>query len=185
MLEKKAQFNESDYLSSRLFRSTGLIFNFGKWLLFLVVVTVTVNALLLTIGFVSGDSMFPTLTNRSVLIVDHRDWQVFHQGDIVVLHYPGDPDQLQFVKRIIGLPGEIILISSEHVLIDGQLLSEPYLPAGTLTSPAMLPQRIPANEYFTMGDNREHSNDSRFFGSVPRRFIIGRVLGVPIRAGAR
>jgi len=107
------------------------------------------------------------------------------RGDVVVFRYPEQPHQ-DFVKRVIGLPGETVLIRDKQVFIDGRELSEPYaLFTDTTQSPHdprhrdhFGPFSVPAGEYFTMGDNRDNSHDSRFWGTVPRAMIKGRAFMV-------
>ncbi|MBI3261110.1 signal peptidase I [Candidatus Berkelbacteria bacterium] len=165
-------------ISSRLLRPTGLIFDVGKWFFVIVVALILIQTLLVTFRVVDGDSMLPNYVSGSIMAVDRRDWITFQRGDAVVLHYPGDPERLQFVKRIVGLPGEMLEIKNGQVFINGAQLPEPYLPATTTTTPAVALKRIAENEYFTMGDNRDFSNDSRFFGSVHKRYILGKVITV-------
>jgi signal peptidase I len=81
------------------------------------------------------------------------------------------------VKRVIGLPGETIESTpDQRIEINGQILNEPYLPPGTALGPPIPKQVIPAGHYFVMGDNRTDSSDSRFFGPVPRSYIVGRAF---------
>lgn len=98
-----------------------------------------------------------------------------HRGEVIVFPFPDDPTQ-NFVKRIIGLPGDTVTIHSGHVYIDGRPLPEPYLntPYG-VTSGTYGPFHVPANSYFVMGDNRNNSDDSRFWihKFVPKWTIIG------------
>ena len=104
------------------------------------------------------------------------------RGDVVVFRYPEQP-HVDFVKRVIGLPGETVLIRDRRVFIDGRELPEPYvLFTDTGNERAAFhrddfgPYRVPAGEYFTMGDNRDNSHDSRFWGTVPRAMIKGRAF---------
>jgi len=112
------------------------------------------------------------------------------RGDIVVFarppREPATPGVKDLVKRVIGLPGETISFPDGRVLINGKPISEPWLPAGTVTTP-LLPTipgcvtvarncKIPPNDYFVMGDNRGDSQDSRFFGPIPRSLIVGKVV---------
>lgn len=109
------------------------------------------------------------------------------RGDVVVFRYPGQPE-VDYVKRVIGLPGETVTIRDKHVFIDGRELPEPYvLFLDKRTHHANHPYasrdqfgpfRIPPAQYFAMGDNRDHSNDSRFWGTVPRAMIKGRAYAV-------
>ena len=113
------------------------------------------------------------------------------RGDIVVFRYPLQPDT-DFVKRVVGLPGETLEIREKKVFIDGVPLAEPYVlydDPQTYPSGQFLPEpyrsrdhygpfRIPAGEYFAMGDNRDRSSDSRYWGTVPRSLIKGRAFMV-------
>lgn len=124
------------------------------------------------------------------------------RGDVVVFRYPEDPT-VDFVKRVIGLPGETIDIRDKEVLVNGERLQEDYtvfLDPVVVPDKPMLPmrirdqfgpERIPDGSYFVMGDNRDHSNDSRFWGPVPAGMIKGRAVmvywsfeGEPTRSGA-
>jgi signal peptidase I len=113
------------------------------------------------------------------------------RGDVIVFRFPEQPE-VDFVKRVIGLPGETILIHDKEVYIDGRALEEPYAvfddpqiyPAGSfLPEPwrsrdQFGPFEIPEGQYFAMGDNRDHSHDSRYWGTVPRPMIKGRAFMV-------
>jgi signal peptidase I len=134
---------------------------------------------------VIGSSMYPTVSDQDYLIATTIDYR-FHppqRGDIVILRDPYDAS-LDFIKRVIALPGEHLLIRSGHVYINARLLSEPYLNnqeqwtanADWPTTGTQDPQGalVPANDYFVMGDNRNHSSDSRSFGFIPRSSIEAR-----------
>ena len=93
--------------------------------------------------------------------------------DIVVFNFPNDPNR-DFVKRIIGLPGEMVSIKNGEVFIDGLGLDEPYISAKD--SDYMKPILVPQNSYFVLGDNRHASSDSRHWGSVSIDQIVGKVV---------
>jgi signal peptidase I len=126
----------------------------------------------------------PTATSleRAILPVDQ-----VKRGDVVVFKYPQDPAR-DFIKRVIGLPGERIEIRRKVVHVNGRPLDEPYVhflvPAGEEGSEvtpfdvreAFGPVTVPADQYFVMGDNRDNSQDSRYWGFLPRDFIKGRAL---------
>ena len=109
--------------------------------------------------------------------------------DIVVFKYPEEPDR-DFIKRVIGLPGETVEVREKKVYINGTALDEPYAhflqPAATpsefreVTSFDVRerygPVTVPANQYFMMGDNRDNSQDSRYWGFLPREYIKGKAL---------
>jgi signal peptidase I len=113
------------------------------------------------------------------------------RGDVVVFRYPLQPDT-DFVKRVIGLPGDTIEIRDKRVWIDGRQLSEPYvvyddpqtypaeqfLPEPYRSRDQMAPYQVPDGHYFAMGDNRDRSSDSRYWGTVPRSLIKGRAFMV-------
>ena len=133
---------------------------------------------------VIGYSMVPTLNNNDYVLATKVDlhFTTPQRGDIVILKDPFDNSQ-DFVKRVIALPGERLKITDGRVYINGQLLDEPYLPknepwvasnnwptdAGSTNG-----EVIPAGHYFVMGDNRNHSSDSRVFGPVALNQIQSR-----------
>ena len=139
-------------------------------------------------------SMYPTLQVGDRIIVNKVSYDVhgIHRGDIVVFARPPLEDQeyADLVKRVIGLPGETISSSGGHVYIDGKRLSEPWLPPGPDSYTGALPGdahpqfdlphavKIPAGEYYVMGDNRTDSEDSRYFGPIPKSLIVGRAVAV-------
>lgn len=126
--------------------------------------------------YVEGASMEPNFEPREYLIIDEISYR-FHapsRGDVVVFRYPRDPRQF-YIKRLIGLPGERIKIVDGKVYLNDKELSEPYLSLMNLLQDSKQEITLGPSEYFVMGDNRMNSLDSRFFGAVDRRFLIGRV----------
>jgi signal peptidase I len=110
------------------------------------------------------------------------------RGDVVVFKYPEDPER-DFIKRVIGLPGETLEVREKKVYIDGRPLDEPYVhylqPAGAYGEFAAYdvreqygPVTISEGHYFVMGDNRDNSQDSRYWGFLPRHYIKGKALVV-------
>jgi signal peptidase I len=108
------------------------------------------------------------------------------RGDIVVFKYPDEPER-DFIKRVIGLPGETLELRNKKVYVNGQPLDEPYVhflePASTSQEVTSFdvrerygPVRVPGDQYFVMGDNRDNSQDSRYWGFLPRSYIKGRAL---------
>lgn len=141
-------------------------------LLFVAIVT---HLFIATVFRISGESMLPNFQDGQFVLVD-RVGYVFsppRRGDVVVLEFPGDPTNRKFIKRIIGLPGEKVEIRGGQVLVNDQPLLEAYLPRELITTPAVS-KALRADEYFVMGDNRPNSNDSRFFGPLPAKRIIGK-----------
>ena len=168
---------------------------------------VLVAALLLAVGirtsvaqmfYIPSGSMLPTLKIGDRIIVDKLSYHVHgvHRGDIVVFRRPPleKADYTDLVKRVIGLPGDVISLHLGRVDIDGRPLAEPWLPTpapvsspSPLTEPFSLnhPYRVPPGEYFVMGDNRTDSEDSRYFGPIPASLIVGRMVFVIWPLGAR
>ncbi len=123
---------------------------------------------------VEGSSMFPTLMQGDRLIVSRLSYFVGEpaRGDIIVFQYPYGPER-DFVKRIIGLPGETIAIQNGQVFIDGKPLPpEDYVK--NKSSDTIAPITLGEDEYFVMGDNRSGSSDSRSWGPLQSHFIIGK-----------
>jgi signal peptidase I len=129
---------------------------------------------------VSGSSMVPTFQNAEYLIIDEISYR-FHEpkrDDVVVFRYPNDTKKF-FIKRIIGLPNEKIDIKGSIVTVtnsihpDGLVLDQPYVEN---TSSNNTHFELKENEYFVMGDNRTGSYDSRNWGAVSRKLLIGKVF---------
>lgn len=132
--------------------------------------------------YIPSDSMLPTLHQGDRLVVEKISYHIHPPkfGDIVVFQ---PPEELQrrgylkdqaFIKRIIGTPGEIVSIASGKVYVNGQPLQEDYI-----TEPPNLPmegRQVPVDQFFVMGDNRNDSNDSRYWGFLPKSDIIGRAV---------
>ena len=131
---------------------------------------------------VSGTSMVPTFSNKDYLIVDEISYR-FHQperGDVIIFRYPKDPKKF-FVKRIIGLPGETVSLDTNGIVTiknsvhpDGFTLDEPYVK--NIQAKAFPETTMPDDEYFVMGDNRSGSSDSRAWGLLPEKNIVGVAL---------
>ncbi len=128
---------------------------------------------------VSGESMVPTFGDGEYLIVDELSYRFREpaRGEIVIFRYPKDHSKF-FIKRIIGLPNEVLEIrdSDIFVMVDDkrEKIDESYLP-----SKPILPRddaSLESKEYFVMGDNRSASSDSRTWGPVPENLIVGRVI---------
>jgi signal peptidase I len=129
---------------------------------------------------VEGASMVPTFKDKNYLIVDEISYHLGDpkRGDVVVFHPPQNPS-VYYIKRVIGLPGETVVIKNGIVTIknkenpEGMILEEPYVSEiGTTT----LTKEIGPLEYFVMGDNRPYSSDSRYWGALPRDHIEGRAF---------
>jgi len=165
---------------SKLIFGGGIFFDLLKWAILIFVFLVIVNRFLLSVFIVDGVSMEPNLNDKSIVLYS-KNFEP-KRGDVVVVKYPGDPEKKRYVKRVIGLPGEELKIENNKIYIDNKVLEEDYLPFGVLTEPDGTHSL--KDQYFLMGDNRESSNDSRFFGPVEKRFIAGKatLLIYPLRS---
>lgn len=122
---------------------------------------------------VVGHSMDPTLADGQFVVVNKLLYRLQdpQRGDIIVFRERGDDDR-KLIKRIVGLPGEMIEIRNGQVYINERLVNEPYVQNQARRSYARTV--IPEDHYFVMGDNRSNSSDSRNWGSLPRSKIVGK-----------
>jgi signal peptidase I len=136
--------------------------------------------LIVTFGFqvarVEGQSMAPTLEDQDRLIVNKLVYRIGEprRGDIVMLYYPLNPDK-SFVKRVIAEEGDTVRIVDGRVYVNDIPLKDDYVSNEYRSHDDWGPQVIPEGYYFVMGDHRNNSSDSRHWGMVPKRYIIGKV----------
>jgi signal peptidase I len=136
--------------------------------------------LIVTFGFqvarVEGQSMAPTLEDQDRLIVNKLMYRIGQprRGDIVMLYYPINPDK-SFVKRVIAEERDTVRIMDGQVYVNDVPMQDDYVPAEYRSHDDWGPQVIPDGYYFVMGDHRNNSSDSRHWGMVPKRYIIGKV----------
>lgn len=164
-----------------------------EWAVILVValvIALTIRTFFVQTFYIPSASMTPTLQIGDRILVDKLAYRTHGpaRDDIVVFRPPPleSSTYTDLVKRVIGLPGDTVSLVDGKVAINGKVISEPYLPPGTETLafsdgyPWDLnqPYKVPPGEYFVMGDNRENSEDSRFFGPVPRSLIVGRAFSI-------
>ena len=157
----------------------GLLKDLFTLAILVVVVVIPIRVFVASPFIVDGDSMLPTFENLDYLIIDELIYRFKEpsRGDVVVFRYPDDPS-IFYIKRIIGLPGEVVSINRGSVTVttvggEKLTLNEPYI----VNEDATYTKNISLNpkEYFVMGDNRPNSSDSRIWGPLSRKDIIGRV----------
>ena len=130
---------------------------------------------------VRGSSMLSNFHDNEYLLTDKISYRLNtpKRGDVIIFKAPKN-EEYDYIKRIVGLPGEKISINENNqIVIDNQIFDEPYLDPGIKTFPGVFLEAgktvtVPENQYFTLGDNRPHSSDSRDWGFVPKENIIGK-----------
>jgi signal peptidase I len=149
-----------------------------KFIVISLIIVVPIRMFVMQPFVVSGLSMFPTFDDKEYLIVDELSYNFRNpvRGEVVIFKYPKNPS-IFYIKRIIGLPGETVKVAGNTVTIintehpEGFLIDQPYIETDSGTTDELT---LKAGEYFVMGDNRGASSDSRYWGAVPRKNIIGR-----------
>ncbi len=148
-----------------------------------LVVSAAISVLIITFLYqpvrVEGTSMLPRLEDHDRLFINKFVYHVesIHRGDVVVFHYPRDPEK-SYIKRVIALPGDELWIDHGRVWLNGKPLREGYVPEKYRDSRSMAEIIVPEDNYFMMGDHRSISSDSREFGPVERELIYGKAVFV-------
>jgi signal peptidase I len=124
---------------------------------------------------VTGVSMAPTLNDGDRMIVDEFDYELGDPqvGDIVVLYYPVNPTRL-FIKRVIAAAGDTVRVTNGRAYVNGRLIRDDYVPASFRSHDDLAFENVQPGHYFVIGDHRNDSFDSREWGLVPRRYILGK-----------
>jgi len=157
------------------------IWEISKIVIIALLIVVPIRYFVFQPFFVRGQSMEPNFHQGDYLIIDELSYQFKapQRGEVIVFKYPNDPSQ-RYIKRIVGLPGEIVKIQDGQVFIeqDGemQLLDELAYLSQFVSTPGDMQVTLDKTEYFVLGDNRSVSADSRRWGSLPEEDIIGRVF---------
>lgn len=154
------------------------VLDFIKFAIIAAVIVIPIRMFIAQPFVVNGESMYPTFNDKEYLIVDEISYIIngADRGDVVIFKYPKDTSRF-FIKRIIGMPNEKISIEKGEITIfneenkNGFKLDEPYINEKFETSETYI---TGDDEYFVMGDNRNRSSDSRIWGILPQKLMIGR-----------
>lgn len=144
-----------------------------------IVIALVASIFIITVLYepvrVEGSSMQPGLRDQDRLFIEKFffRFETINRGDVVVFHYPRDPQE-SYIKRVIALPGDIIAIHQGRVFVNNKPIDEPYVPLRYRDTVSMGEMVVPPDEYFVMGDHRRISSDSRAFGPVERSYIYGK-----------
>ncbi len=160
-------------------RSLLYLWEIAKIVIIALIIVVPIRHFLFQPFLVHGSSMEPNFHNGDYLIIDEFTYRFREpkRGEVVVFHYPKSP-KLEYIKRIVGLPGETIRVNNGKVAVlskdKKKILKEEYLPSSIDTS-GNTEITLDSNEYFVLGDNRTASSDSREWGALNEEYIIGKV----------
>jgi signal peptidase I len=160
-------------------RVVGAIFDFLQGIVVVLAVLVMVYLFIMSPQEINGASMEPNFHNGEFILTNKvlykfRDPK---RGDVIIFKSPRNKE-VDYIKRIIGLPGETVKLENNTFYINGQKVEEPYLPAGIVVFGGSFLQEgseivVPPGQYFVSGDNRPHSSDSREFGTIAKEDFIG------------
>ncbi|MCC6323167.1 signal peptidase I [Candidatus Nomurabacteria bacterium] len=156
------------------------VIEFLKFAFIAVIIVLPIRMFIAQPFIVSGLSMFPTFNDGEYLIIDELSYNLgsINRNDVVVFHYPNDKKKY-FIKRIIGLPNETIIINNGEVTIknkefpEGFKLEQNYIKEKFSTTSTYT---TGPDDYFVMGDNRNYSSDSRAWGTLNKKFLVGRAF---------
>ncbi len=170
-----------DQLSSFGLEALRFLWDLIKTAAIVAVIAFVIRFFVVEPFIVQGSSMEPSFHNLDYLIIEKVTDNLkggYSRGDVVVFHPPNQPRQ-NFIKRVIGLPGEMVFIGNSQVMIQNQanpkgfVLPEDYLAVGTETE-GTIKTNLGFDQYYLLGDNRANSKDSRSFGPIDKIKIVGR-----------
>lgn len=136
---------------------------------------------------VKGSSMLPNFVDKEFLLTEKISYYLGEpqRGDVVIFKAPStEPcaaDECEYIKRIIGVPGDRVMVKEGQVYLNGQLLDQTFLPNGVVTVEGEYSKEgeeeiVPSGEYLCFGDNRQHSRDGREFGPIKKELIVGKAF---------
>ncbi len=163
-------------------RVIAAIFDFLQGIVVVLAILVMVYLFIMSPQEISGASMEPNFHNGEYILTNKvlTKFREPQRGDVVVFKSPKNKE-VDYIKRIIGLPGDTVKLEKNAFYVNGQIVEEPYLPSDMIIFGGSYLQEgaeiiVPPGEYFVSGDNRPHSSDSREFGPIPMEDFIGTVF---------
>lgn len=159
-------------------RTIFAIIDFIKTTIIVVFLALVIRLFVVQPFIVEGQSMLPTFNNSDYLITEKISY-LFRspkRGEVVIFHPPDNPS-VNYIKRLVGLPGDKIEVKNQNVYVNSQKINEPYLTSNDQTKAATqdFSLMLREGEYFVLGDNRNHSRDSREIGPIPYSSIVSRI----------
>ncbi len=157
------------------------IFEWGKAILIAIILTFIIRTFLFAPFQVDGDSMLPNFTHKERLIANEIIYDITSpkRGDVIIFHFD---EQRDYIKRIIGVPGDTIEMKSDQLYVNGEPIDEPYLTSvkndlhnlGMVLTEDFGPITVEEKHLFVLGDNRKNSKDSRMIGQISFEQVVGR-----------
>ncbi|MDO8755499.1 MAG: signal peptidase I, partial [Anaerolineales bacterium] len=171
-LQQEPNIEKSDDLQEKV--------NWGRFALDIIETLVLAVVLFIGINSVSarvrvdGFSMRPTLENGEFVLVNKISYRFskMERGDIIVFHFPLNPEE-ELIKRVIGLPGDRVMVENNQVYVNGQILNEPYIAQAPIYTGDWT---VLDGQLFVLGDNRNNSNDSKDWGLLPAENVVGKAI---------
>ncbi len=158
------------------------VFNFLQGIVVIMAILVMIYLFVMSPQEISGQSMYPNFENGEYILTNKVTYRLKEpdRGDVVVFESPRNKD-IDYIKRVIGLPGESVALRSSSFYINGQKLDEPYIDPSVYTfGGSFLAENseitVPSGLYFVVGDNRPNSSDSREFGPIAKEDFIGQAF---------
>ncbi|MCX7845699.1 MAG: signal peptidase I [Dictyoglomaceae bacterium] len=150
-------------------------YEFVETILFAFILAFLIKSFILQISYIPTGSMIPTLNDGEAVLVVRIPYYFREpeRGEIIVFKYPLDTSK-EYVKRLIGLPGDTVEIKQGNVYVNGKLLEENYVKRKSDDNYG--PVKVPKDSYFVLGDNRPVSVDSRYWGFVPKKNLVGKAI---------
>lgn len=157
-------------------------FDFLQGIVVILAIMVMIYLFIMSPQEINGASMEPTFHNKEFILTNKIEYKLHdpQRGDVVIFKSPRNKD-IDYIKRIIGVPGDRVGLKGGTYYVNGERLFEPYLAANTYISGGNYLREdseiiVPKGRYFVSGDNRGHSSDSREFGPIPKEDFIGKAL---------